>query len=82
MGREGRGQGNLRFKEPGDWGLHPKWRTTDQALQPCRLLGSSTAVGNSSRKDFGWEAVLGLVGTCHQVALNPKDPALLSGRWR
>lgn len=81
-GTEGRVQGNLGIKEPGDWGLHPKWRTTDQALQPCRLLGSSTAVGDCSGKDFGREAVLGLVGTSHQVALNPRDPTLLSGRRR
>lgn len=82
MGTEGRVQGNVGIKESGDWGLHPKWRTIDQDLQLCRLLGSSTAVGDGSRRDFGREVVLGLVGTCHQVALNPRDPALLSGRRR
>lgn len=74
------GHGRQSAEKPGnqragDGELHPKWRTRDQVLQPCRLLGSSTAL-DGSRKDFGWEAVLGLVGTCHQVALNRRDPAL------
>lgn len=59
MGMEGRVQRNLGIKEPGGWGLYPKWRTGDQALQPCRLLGSSTAVGDGSRKGFGRESCAG-----------------------
>lgn len=49
MSMEGRVQRNLGIREPGDWELHPKWRTRDQALQPCRLSGSSTALDGSRR---------------------------------
>lgn len=35
----GRVQGNLGIKKPGDWGLYPEWRTIDQVLLHCRLLG-------------------------------------------
>lgn len=31
---------------------------------------------------FEQGAVLGLAGVCHQVALNPRDPALVSLRRR
>lgn len=46
------------------------------------VLISSTALGNQSGKCLSEGSVLGLVGTCHQVALNPRDPALVSGRRR